>query len=268
MHSCIQRWALSESLLICSLSLFLLAAWFSARIRTWSSTSDLHRILTLPFGRDFFSRYSIKSRETPDPALLRASRIQNTIFRLSQGRGKKKLVTISLLKVWSADQRHRVTGSFLLKRFPGSTPDLVHQKVRLDKRPRWLAHSSFGKHCSTAPVPASPCGVNVAQYHGLWGVPTRGLKLNVNLHSWYYKGHLTTEHRFPQPPKSTHMHASTYVHLSTLPTTKLVKVLHLWVLLERFSLLKHKALYPEGPLKHPTETQRFIHKQHVVLPQD
>ena len=61
--------------------------------------------------------------------------------------------------------------------------------------------------------------------------------------------------------------SSNVAPISTLSTTRLVKVPHFWPNLERFSLPKPKA-YLKGLLKHPTESPGFIHEKHLVLPGD
>ena len=195
-----------------SLSLHLQPDSF-ARIKTSSRSSDLDGVWALPFKWDFFFWCDIKSQDTPKPALLRSGRIQNMIFRPFPNRGKmQKQSTISLLKVRSMGQQHRghresVTNpesqdppqtycfrAWIWTRCPGDVA--VHPGL-------WCTGP-----CFTALVPASPGdSVYLPWCQGLWSE----FKLNISLHSQYYKGQLhLAEHKFFSPP----MHACicTYAH--------------------------------------------------------
>ena len=83
----------------------------------------------------FFFRCDIKSQDTPEPALLRAGRIQNMIFRLFSNRGKMTTQsTISLFKVRSTDQQQRDhLGVCYQCRISGPTPDLLLQNVDVNR---------------------------------------------------------------------------------------------------------------------------------------
>lgn len=156
-------------------------------------------------------------------------------------------------------------------RIPGPTPDLLFQSMDLNKMPRRCGCASRFVMRWSLLYSTGPCfsgWLCISPDVKASGVSS---KLNVSLHSQYYKGQLhLAEHKCFSPPMHACIciHAHTHTYASTLPTTRLAKVPHLWALLERFSLLKHKPFYPEGPFRCPAETQGFIHKKCLVLSWD
>ena len=120
----------------------LFSLFFSIHLQPDSLPGLRHRLafwcrwrlgFTLTMG--FFFWCDIKSQDTPEPALLRAGRIQNMIFRLSSNRGKMMMQsTISLLKVRSTNQPQRGHPGVCYKcRVSGPTPDLLFQNVDVNK---------------------------------------------------------------------------------------------------------------------------------------